>query len=70
MITREQFKAELDSVDDLTIDILHSVMVALKKKMVTSVNRIDWSTNNPLKNSIVYENDVLSPIDEDWDVEQ
>lgn len=70
MITREQFKAELDSVDDLTINILHGVMIALKQKVSTSPNQADWSTNNPLKNSIVYENDVLSPIDEDWDVEQ
>ncbi|MBE9195554.1 MULTISPECIES: hypothetical protein [Synechocystis] len=70
MINREQFKAELDSVDDLTIDILHSVMVALKQKTTASTNHLDWSINNPLKNSIVHENDVLSPSSEAWDAEQ
>jgi hypothetical protein len=70
MITREQFKAELDAVDDLTINILHGVMVALTQKVSTSSNQADWSTKNPLKNSIVYEDDVLSPIDEVWDVEK
>ena len=70
MVTREQFKAELDAVDDLTINILHNVMVALTQKVSTSPNQIDWSINNPLKDSIVRENDVLSPIDEDWDAER
>jgi hypothetical protein len=69
MITREQFKAELDSVDDLTIEILHSVMVALQQKVTTSANQIDWESYNPLKNSIIYEDDVLSPINDVWDAE-
>lgn len=69
MITREQFKAELDSVDDLTIEILHSVMVALQQQVTNSTNQIDWANHNPLKNSIIYEDDVLSPIDDVWDAE-
>jgi len=31
---------------------------------------LNWSVNNPLKNSVIYEGDIMSPIDEVWDVEQ
>ena len=71
MITnREQLKLELDSVDDATINILHHLVIALKQTVPISPNETNWLVNNPLKNSVIYENDIVSPIDEDWDVEQ
>lgn len=69
MINREQLKKELDSVDEATINILHYVMMALKQNLPTSNGETNWLANNPLKNSVLYETDIISPIDEDWDVD-
>ncbi len=70
MINREQLKTELDSVDEATINILHHVVIALKQSVLISNNETNWSVNNPLKNSVIYETEIISPIDENWDVEQ
>ncbi len=70
IINREQLKLELDSVDDATINILHHIVMALKQTARISNNENNWLVNNPLKNSVIYEKDIVSPIDEDWDVEQ
>ncbi|MGK7921542.1 MAG: hypothetical protein AB4080_16200 [Trichodesmium sp.] len=69
MINREQLKNELDSVDDATINILHDVIIALKKNAESSNFLTNWLVNNPLKNSVIYEKDIISPIDENWDVD-
>ena len=69
MINREQLKNELDSVDDATINILHDVIIALKKNGESSDFLTNWLVNNPLKNSVIYEKDIISPIDENWDVD-
>ncbi len=69
MINREQLKNELDSVDDATINILHDVIIALKKNGESSNFLTNWFVNNPLKNSVIYEKDIISPIDENWDVD-
>ncbi|NEQ40486.1 MAG: hypothetical protein F6K40_31350 [Okeania sp. SIO3I5] len=69
MINREQLKNELDSVDDATINILHDVIIALKKNAESSNFSTNWLVNNPLKNSVIYEKDIISPIDENWDVD-
>ncbi|NEO54868.1 MAG: hypothetical protein F6K54_18365 [Okeania sp. SIO3B5] len=69
MINREQLKNELDSVDDATINILHDVIIALKKNRESSNFLTNWLVNNPLKNSVIYEKDIISPIDENWDVD-
>ena len=69
MINREQLKNELDSVDDATINILHNVIIALKQKGESSHFLTNWLVDNPLKNSVIYEKDILAPIDENWDAE-
>jgi hypothetical protein len=43
--------------------------MALKHPIPVVNNEISWFANNPLKNSIIYEKDIISPIDETWDVE-
>ncbi|NEP14546.1 MAG: hypothetical protein F6K14_30980 [Symploca sp. SIO2C1] len=68
MINREQLKHELDSVDNATINILHNVIIALKQKGEYSHFSTNWLVDNPLKNSVVYEQDILAYIDEIWDV--
>jgi len=67
MISREQLKLEIDRVDDHTLSILSQIVMALKLPMNPEQN---WSVNNPLKNSVIYEGDIISPIDEIWDVDQ
>jgi hypothetical protein len=62
---REQLKLELDSVDDATIAIVHQILMLLKKsENIPLKNTVNWLENNPLKNSIVSEADIVSPIDE------
>jgi hypothetical protein len=74
MTNREQLKLALDSADDSMINVLNSVLIALKQTMPTSTStstsKTDWFANNPLKNTVIYEKDVISPIEEVWDVEQ
>jgi hypothetical protein len=70
MTNREKLKLEIDSVDDVTINILHHLVMALKQTAPISNNENNWLVNNPLKNSIIYEKDIVSPLDENWDVDQ
>jgi hypothetical protein len=69
MINREQLKQELDAVDEMTINILHHVIMALKQNAPIPNNQDNWLTNNPLKNSVLDEKDIVSSINEDWDVD-
>jgi hypothetical protein len=70
MTRREQLKLELNFVDDATINILHYIVMALKQKVSVSDSETSWLANNPLKNSVIYETDLIAPIDETWDVER
>jgi hypothetical protein len=66
---REKLKLELDYIDDFTINVVYRIVMALKHPIPVVNNEISWFANNPLKNSIIYEKDIISPIDETWDVE-
>ena len=70
MISREQLKKELDYLDETTINVLHYIIIALKQNVPNSTHETNWLVNNPLKNSVIYEKDIITPIDEDWHVEQ
>lgn len=70
MISREQLKLEIDSVDDAHIEILHRIIQALKTPNSNPLNPPISSEINPLKDSIIFENDLISPIDVSWDAEQ
>jgi hypothetical protein len=67
MISREQLKLEIDSVDDAHIEILHRIIQALKTPNLNPLNPPISSEINPLKDSIIFENDLISPIDVSWD---
>ncbi len=70
MISREQLKQEIDSVDDRHIEALHSIILSLKKTSISEIPPTSISRQtNPLKNSIVFETDIISPIDVAWDAE-
>jgi hypothetical protein len=69
MISREQLKLEIDSVDDTHIDVLHRIILALKNPSIALVET-PGNEINPLKGSILFENDIISPIDVSWNAEQ
>lgn len=71
MINREQLKLEIDSVDDAHIEILHRIIQALKQPLGTDPPLTNLSSEvNPLKGSVIFEHDLISPIDISWDAEQ
>ncbi len=70
MINREQLKLEIDSIDDAYIEILHRIILALKESLLTSRPFTNFSEVNPLKDSVIFEHDLISPINVSWDVEQ
>jgi hypothetical protein len=70
MISREQLKLEIDSVDDTHIEVLHRIILSLSTPISTSTNSGQDSDINPLKNSILFEGDIISPIDMNWDADQ
>ena len=69
MISREQLKLEIDSVDDANIEIMHRIILALQPPVLTQNKATVESNVNPLKGSILFEEDLISPIDVDWDAE-
>ena len=68
MISREKLKLEKNSVDDNNNKVLHRIVLALKTPTLTYS---DSQKNyiNPLKGSILFEDDIISPIDVIWDAE-
>ncbi len=70
MTRREQIKKEIDEIEDSHLETLYRIIVALKSSE-TSANQVEAEFNdNPLKNSIVFESDLISPLDEPWSANQ
>jgi hypothetical protein len=70
MISREILKTAIDTIDDTQLEILHRIILAFNKPIPNTINQTLSENINPLKNSIVFENDIISPIDLLWEVEQ
>ncbi|MFN7714300.1 MAG: hypothetical protein ACK5QS_02295 [Pseudanabaenaceae cyanobacterium] len=70
MISRESLKTAIDAIDDSQLEILHRIILAFSKPIPHPVNHTLSENINPLKGSIVFENDVISPIDLLWEAEQ
>jgi hypothetical protein len=70
MINREQLKLEIDSVDDDKLEVLRRLILALKQPFLTSIAIARTSEINPLKGSIIFEQDLMEPIDISWNAEQ
>jgi hypothetical protein len=68
MINREQLKLAIDLIDDTHLEILHRILLAFRNPHSTSA-KFSGETN-PLKGSITFESDIISPIDMSWEVEQ
>ncbi|PZV16848.1 MAG: hypothetical protein DCF20_06740 [Pseudanabaena sp.] len=70
MISRETLKTAIDTIDDTQLEILHRIILAFSKPIPNTVNLPPSENINPLKNSIIFENDIISPIDLLWESEQ
>lgn len=70
MISRETLKTAIDTIDDTQLEILHCIILAFSKPIPQTVNHSLSEKINPLKSSIVFENDIISPIDLLWEAEQ
>ena len=70
MINREVLKTAIDSIDDTQLEILHRIILAFSKPIPNTVNHTLSENTNPLKDSIVFENDIISLIDLLWEAEQ
>ncbi|QFY88189.1 hypothetical protein D5125_01135 [Magnetovirga frankeli] len=70
MNTRELIKAEIDAVDDANIETLHRIIGALTKPAYQSQTTNPPADFNPLKGSLTFEKDILSPINATWDADQ
>jgi hypothetical protein len=63
MTTREQLKADLDEVADSNLEVLHRIIVALKHDPSSESASPGVRQSNPLKGSVTFEKDILSPAD-------
>ncbi|MGK7884384.1 MAG: hypothetical protein AB4057_07120 [Crocosphaera sp.] len=70
MINREQLKHEIDSVNDAYLDILYRIIQAFKVPIIENSLPVENDDINPLKGSVIFEGDLISPIDESWDADQ
>jgi hypothetical protein len=70
MINREQLKQEIDSVNDVYLEILYRIIQAFKIPITESMFPVRMSDTNPLKGSVTFEGDLISPIDDIWDAQQ
>ena len=70
MTRREQIKKEIDEISDDYLETLHRIIVALKSESGASGQPAFPFRGNPLKNSVLFENDLISPVDVNWDADQ
>ncbi|HNX76981.1 MAG TPA: hypothetical protein PLM07_18690 [Candidatus Rifleibacterium sp.] len=70
MTRREQIKKEIDEISDDYLETLHRIIVALKSDSGTTSQPEFKFKGNPLKNSILFESDLISPVDETWNADQ
>ncbi|MDJ0597506.1 MAG: hypothetical protein QNJ37_01480 [Crocosphaera sp.] len=63
MINREQLKREIDSVNDAYLNILYRIIQAFKVPITEDSLPVENNDTNPLKGSVTFEGDLISPID-------
>jgi hypothetical protein len=66
MISRQQIIDEIQGIDQPNLEILYHIIEALKNSNGVVVEAPNTEEKNLLKGSILYEGDLLSPIDEAW----
>lgn len=65
MISYQHVKAKIDLLPQHQLETLDVIISTLLTKSIPS----NKDNTHLLKNSIVFEKDIISPIDEKWDVE-
>ena len=65
MINRETIELELQAIDDTNLLLVHHFLESLKQVNVTSSKE-----HSLLKDSIIYEGDIISPLDDQWNADQ
>ncbi|KOR32595.1 hypothetical protein TI05_06315 [Achromatium sp. WMS3] len=70
MITKEQLKADIDVMDERHFEVIHQIMNTLMMSLAQHNSVADIGYTNPLKNSVIFEHDIVSPIDATWNLEQ
>ncbi len=69
MINRKQLKLAIDAVDEAQLEILHRIILALKEPNLVATNTLSYNAY-PLKDSVIFEDDIISPIDTVWEAYQ
>lgn len=69
MINREQLKREIDLVNDAYLEILYRIIQAFKIPLTGNLLAVETCDSNPLKGSVTFEGDLISPIEETWDAD-
>jgi hypothetical protein len=69
MINREQLKLAIDGVDETQLEILHRIILAFKEPNLVATNTFSYNAN-PLKDSVIFEGDIISPIHTIWEADQ
>ena len=70
MTIREQLKIEIDQIDESYLDILYKIIHSFPSNTGLAEVEPDMKKNhhNPLKGCVTFEKDLLTPIDEKWEV--
>lgn len=69
MASKAQLKAEIDALDDSRLEVLQRILTLLRAPSPPRTNTAALHAN-PLKDSVLFEADLLSPIEETWDAER
>ncbi|MEO0457868.1 MAG: hypothetical protein AAF152_14985 [Cyanobacteria bacterium P01_A01_bin.114] len=70
MLSRDQLKQEIDAVSEQNLKTLYQIILLFQKLRPATARQSPPSTiANPLKNSVTFEHDLISPIDISWDAQ-
>lgn len=67
MIRREQVKLEIDSLQEVYLNLLYRIIQVLKFLQGSDQSAAEVSDLNPLQNTVIFEDDLISPIEVNWD---
>ena len=68
MITIEQLNSEIEGISPNNMEVLYRIAQLLQSNTKQN-NQSSSEIKNPLKGSITFENDIISPIDGNWEVD-
>lgn len=66
MISKASLKEDIDALDESQLETVHRILTLLKSSP-SALTETTAPMNNPLKGSVLFEDDLVSPIEEPWD---